>query len=255
LASERREVDNLKCNAYPCVKVYIFAKINANKFYFLEAGKMSSKTIIEIILSVIGSFATAGAIVMASASWLGKVWATRILEKEKNRFANEMFKLQSKADIELEALKKRFETNIISFNLGFQKEFEIYNNLWKAVVELRNQTVAVSLLSDSMENENDKISKTLKNEAVDKYFEAIKKVLLIYEMNKPFYPMNIYERASEMAKLCNDVMSSLVNHGSKGISKDYVDAIIQNARLFYRSFDELCEAIRKRIESASLITF
>jgi hypothetical protein len=214
---------------------------------------MTFQTVMEIALAVLGSVTTGGVIVAALSSWLGKVWANRILEKDKNYYAKEMFDLTSRAAKELEALKKRLETNATSFKLEFEKEFQIYTNLWSAVVNLRNQMFLVLTLSDSSNTDHGKVTQTSKSDAVKTSTDAIKEVLQIYDINKPFYPKNIYERASDVAKLCNKLLPLSVNYDPKNISSGYIDEIVKESRLLFQKADELCEAIRARVDTASSI--
>lgn len=52
----------------------------------------------QIALTILGSVGTAGAIVFALSSWLGKVWANRLMDKERHEYGLELTKLR--ADLE-----------------------------------------------------------------------------------------------------------------------------------------------------------
>ena len=49
----------------------------------------------KIITAMIASIGAGGAIVFALSTWLGKLWAQRILENEKHQLASELEKKQS----------------------------------------------------------------------------------------------------------------------------------------------------------------
>ena len=46
-----------------------------------------------IALTILGSIGTAGVIVLALSSWLGKVWAERLLENERQKNKIELTKI------------------------------------------------------------------------------------------------------------------------------------------------------------------
>jgi hypothetical protein len=82
------------------------------------------------------SFAVGGIAVPAIiglSTWLGKVWANRILEKDRVRYQTEMETL-------LEDLRTRQSKELFVHRLQFEKEFDIYKQLWVAVLALARTT-------------------------------------------------------------------------------------------------------------------
>src|SRR4030042_5993789 len=72
---------------------------------------------------------TATAIIIGLSSWLGKVWANRILEQDKTKY-----KIQ--VDTLLEDLRTKKKKELFVHQLQFEKEFEIYKQLWEKVLVL-----------------------------------------------------------------------------------------------------------------------
>jgi hypothetical protein len=79
-------------------------------------------------LSFLAGGTTVPAIVGLSA-WLGRVWANRILEKDRARYRTQMESL-------LEDLRTRESKELFVHRLQFEKEFEIYKQLWTGVLAL-----------------------------------------------------------------------------------------------------------------------
>jgi len=93
---------------------------------------MSIEEIFKISGAILGSVGGAAAIIFALSSWLGKVWAGRILEKDKLAYSSE-----------LERLKNQLQTNAdkqqLVFSLYFEGQFKLYNDLWVSLSELQNE--------------------------------------------------------------------------------------------------------------------
>ena len=64
---------------------------------------MTFQEILNIALTILGSIGIGGVIVLALSSWLGKVWANRIMDSEKQKYEKELTNLR--ADLERENQK------------------------------------------------------------------------------------------------------------------------------------------------------
>jgi len=54
---------------------------------------MTLQEIMNLALTILGSIGTAGIIVLALSSWLGKVWATRLMDNERHKHQIELAKI------------------------------------------------------------------------------------------------------------------------------------------------------------------
>ena len=93
---------------------------------------MNFEDIFKLAGAIVTSVGGAALIMMALSSWLGKVWANRILEKDKLKYSSELEKL--KTNLQNESQKQQFV-----FSMYFEGQFKIYNNLWLALSELQNE--------------------------------------------------------------------------------------------------------------------
>ncbi|MCZ6691811.1 MAG: hypothetical protein O7H41_19670 [Planctomycetota bacterium] len=85
------------------------------------------------LLEILGSIGVASAVLFGLSSWLGKVWANRILQRQKERgdLTLEQFKRDGAAVIE--SLRKEHTKEAYVHKLQFEKEFEIYVSLWRTI--------------------------------------------------------------------------------------------------------------------------
>ncbi|PSV38507.1 hypothetical protein [Photobacterium sp. GB-210] len=76
---------------------------------------MDSVDILKVSATIIGSVGSAGVIIFGLSSWLGKVWANRLMNNEKFKHQQELLEMseaiKNKNNIELEKLKAKIESN------------------------------------------------------------------------------------------------------------------------------------------------
>jgi len=80
--------------------------------------------------AVVASLGGGAALVLGISSYLGKIWAERILEKEKHQFEVEITRLTSELSLQVElakSIKIRY----------FENQFTLYHELWVILCNLR----------------------------------------------------------------------------------------------------------------------
>lgn len=93
---------------------------------------MNIEVVFKIAAAIITSIGGSAFIIVALSSWLGKVWASRILEKDKLKYSSELEAIKSE-------LQRESEKQKITFSLYFEGQFKLYNDLWLALSELKNE--------------------------------------------------------------------------------------------------------------------
>lgn len=93
---------------------------------------MSLEEVLKISAAIIGSVGSAAAVIFGLSSWLGKVWANRILEKDKLKYTTELEKIKTK-------LQNESQKQNLMFSLYFQGQFKLYNDLWVSLSELQSR--------------------------------------------------------------------------------------------------------------------
>ncbi|MCW9059920.1 MAG: hypothetical protein OQL11_13715 [Gammaproteobacteria bacterium] len=81
--------------------------------------------------AILASAGGAAAIIFGLSSWLGKVWANRILEQDKLRYTSELEKIKNK-------LQAESQQRQLMFSLYFEGQFKLYNDLWMSLSELQD---------------------------------------------------------------------------------------------------------------------
>lgn len=81
--------------------------------------------ILKLSITMLGSISMAGIIVFACSNWLGKVWANRLMEKEKLEYSKQ-----------LELLKNSFLKETESYKIKLKKSDYLFEKQFEATSEL-----------------------------------------------------------------------------------------------------------------------
>lgn len=81
---------------------------------------MEFQTVLEISSAILAALGGGAAIIFGFSSWLGKIWANRLMEKEKAGHAKALESLRSKLTHETESYKVKLKKS----EFLFEKEFE-----------------------------------------------------------------------------------------------------------------------------------
>jgi hypothetical protein len=169
---------------------------------------MSGYDVLKVVLGVIASLGGGGAIVLGLSGWLGKVWAERLMEKERHEHAQALESDRAKYAKELEALKAKYEQThrrlqneldktIYGHQLKTQTEFNALMELWKKVPPLESAlhwARMASVLSGA-----DAASLRM-----DQLTEATKNLQSLLSDFGPFVDARIYENLKKMISIANE---------------------------------------------------
>jgi hypothetical protein len=110
---------------------------------------MSGYDVLKVVVGVIASLGGGGAIVLGLSGWLGRVWAERLMERERHEYAQALESDRAKYGRELEELKAKYEhthrrlqaeleKTIYGHQLKTQTEFNALRELWRRVPPLED---------------------------------------------------------------------------------------------------------------------
>lgn len=154
----------------------------------------------------------------------------------------------------LEALKSEIksinEHKVHVTKSQFDLELSIYREIWEAMIPLYVSTSSLRPTIDTInseETEEERINRRFKE-----FAESYNKISGLIEKNKPFYSKEIYDCLIAVRKLCSQE------------ADEYLDKEYEERRVYWKQarknrvelnklVDEACEAIRIRIEQASVI--
>lgn len=166
------------------------------------------KEVIQTALAILGSIGVGGAIIAALSSWLGKVWAERLMAKETAKYREE-----------LERLTKQLERKNYVSKVRFDAEFAIYRELCSLTDEMER---AVYMLFPAEidhlpkdEDEQKKLFQQRYENAYSTYLKASKSL----SKNSAFIPKDIFDLFDKMKNLCRMQVNLYPHSLRTGVNK------------------------------------
>lgn len=98
---------------------------------------MNADLILEVVSKLIAYIGSGAMLVLGLSSWLGKVWANRILEKDKLKYHTELENVKNKYNQELAKYKSKLEKDKAVQLRYSEYQFNLYHDLWGSLVGLR----------------------------------------------------------------------------------------------------------------------
>ena len=196
--------------------------------------------------SFIGGSLSAGVIIVGLSSWLGKVWANRVLEQDKAKY-----KIQ--VDTLLQDLRTENSKELYVHRLQFEKEFEIYKELWGAMLELDK---AIRPLTNDVS-----FSSINKKETYSEIRKAFKKLNEIIFINRPFYSSEIFEETYRITELCQKICKCdrryerikkcSITEESNARFDEINEELDSTVAEIGKTINNICDKIRQRIWSTN----
>jgi hypothetical protein len=94
---------------------------------------------VKLATAFIVSIGGSSVVVIALAKWFGDFMSHRLLDSYNNKHENELEALKSKYANELEETKSELEKAKLQFVRYSEKQFELYNDLWKVLLYTKQQ--------------------------------------------------------------------------------------------------------------------
>lgn len=140
---------------------------------------------------------------------------------------------------------KRFKNDkaILVHKMQFEKEFEIYKELWPELMKLKGATLELrpicEVIREGQSEEEREIEKS------ENFNTPFKKCVNIFLQNKPFYPKDIYEMVEQIIKISRKEVYEWKDTKENRLS-NYKNAE-KNIEEISTEIEKVCLKIRDRI--------
>jgi len=139
----------------------------------------------------------------------------------------------------IEKLKSANEKGNLIHRLQFEKEFNIYHDLWGKIVELRKCATGLRPIMDYYDSEETETER--KKKRLNKLDKAYQECFDSLENNKPFYPEEVYTEINAVMKLSWDEAVEYRHGGT------YWESAETNIKAIVDGYENITKIIRKRI--------
>ena len=109
---------------------------------------MNLEEYVKLFTAFIVSIGGASVVVVALAKWFGDFLSHRLLDSYNNKHSQELEKIKNKYANELEETRSELEKAKLQFVRYSEKQFELYNDLWKVLLYTKQQADQLWLKAD-----------------------------------------------------------------------------------------------------------
>jgi len=160
---------------------------------------MSTNDIWSLTQAIFLAVGGAGAIIFGLSSFLSKVWAERILEKEKQAYTKELEDIRHRSSELITQLQASVDRAQYVNRATFDREFDTYRETWGKVVDLRAAVTSLRPIMDYVDPKQTEEDRKI--ERLKRFQESLSPFWEVYEKNRPFLPEKIYAACSDLVDL------------------------------------------------------
>lgn len=204
------------------------------------------KEIFEIVSAILISLGGGGTIIFALSSWLGKVWANKILENEKKEHQLEIENYKSQLSISLSKINSINERTLHIFKVQYDKEFDIYQDIWEKMYDCIVGTLNLYPVFEDVPVDNSEKEKWTKS----KYHNFVNKYNLYsrtIDRYAPFYRDDFYQSFIAVRNGCSKI-GNIFKHYNFDIKYNNTYAMVRNAQLTNEESKEVYISIPEELE-------
>lgn len=203
------------------------------------------KEAFEIAGAVILSLGGGSAIVWGLSSWLGKVWANRILESEKVKYSKQIEEYKAELEKSISRINAEQDKRLYISKTQYDNEYKIYQNIWEKLNNCVLTTIA--LYPGGIENVpvDEKEKEEYQMEKHKKYVQAYNEFSKAIQDNAPFYTKKFYGSFVAIRNDCSSI-GDLFFHYEWDIKYNLSYTLCRDEKMTSEERREMMET-RKRI--------
>jgi len=168
---------------------------------------MDIRVLIEVAGTILAGLGGAGLIIMAFASWLGKVWANRILEEDRLKYSRELEQIRSDLEKQHRLLQGNLDKAIHVHRVQFETEFRALSDIWEKLSQVRSRMEGLRPFFDIVGSDEDPTVRfSCRFRAFQDAFIAFGRAV---HDQSPFYPKEIYEELFEAVNVARREQTSV----------------------------------------------
>ncbi|HBL85173.1 MAG: hypothetical protein A2Y17_01385 [Clostridiales bacterium GWF2_38_85] len=160
--------------------------------------------IFKIASAIILSLGGSGIVLFGLSSWLGKVWANRILEKEKHQYDIEIENYKAKLETELSKINILYERASYISKAQYDNEIRIYINIWNDMHNCIMNTLSLYKIMEDVPLD-EKVKQDFNFKKYSTFVSSYNSFLDTIEKNAPFYKEYLYNDFILIRNKCHEL--------------------------------------------------
>lgn len=203
--------------------------------------------------AVIISLGGGGAIVLALSSWLGKVWAARILEEDRLKYQAALAQVHSELDQANRRLQVHFDKALHVHRAQFETEFSAMKTIWEKVMAVRGTMAGLRPMSnlaplDETPEQRDERFSVRRQE----FSAALGELKVAVFNNSPFISESLFRELFDKLLLAARAEDTSVAVHRRD-EADWYETGLKNLGLVMNSADKVSQLIRERVRSLAVV--
>jgi hypothetical protein len=154
----------------------------------------------KIIMSALGATSGASLILFGMSSWLGKIWANRILEKDRKKYTKELEQLKTNNQQTIDKFRAKLEATNLKLTIAYGGIFEKQVN---AILELYSKLLEL----ETGANENH----LREPEEWNAYRDLVNRAFTFYHEQRVLIPESLDDKILDTIKRAQDVLAHSTN--------------------------------------------
>jgi tetratricopeptide (TPR) repeat protein len=204
-----------------------------------EEQLISTGNVVVEALKLIVSGGIGGVIVAC----IGKLIVDRKLQMQKADIDSNLQKQKVEYDKQVESLRSKLQKKNTVHKLQFEKEFQLYGEPWKALVNVRKTVVITPFLDNNMPK--DKAHYDVYKGRFENAVDAFNKAKNLFEDHRPFYHDDVSKITKELLSQCRGHIGSV---GRMLKSGNFDDKLCDKAEELLKKVPEAIDEIEKVIK-------
>lgn len=208
---------------------------------------MTATEVFQVAAAVLASLGGAGALLWALSSFLAKVWAARILEADRAKYAVELERLKAEIEAKNKEFQGRVDKTIRVHRVQFETEFNALKDVWATLCRLRGvfgllrPIMSTAPFDETPDQKLAKLTERLKAVGV-----AFNEARTAADSLSPFYDATIYAAIEALLQTAHhELIDVQVSEPFKGV--EWWKTAQQNQEQLFAQADTVAALIRGRL--------
>jgi hypothetical protein len=219
---------------------------------------MTPKEILEVALAVVGSLGGGGAIVFGLSSYLGKVWADRGLEKQKQEYAQLNIAFNNQLGIATRRLQIELDAVGHLRKLTIESEFQKLNALWKSLAAVEITFGTLPRADMELRNFTEDQKQQYCFDLAMRFSNSVNEARTVWRQEALSIPPHIEKETAILLLVASDEQMTTLDHtyplgpasfANSEAQKKFFDLRSGRNSEFMKKLNELEDTIRKYLKS------
>jgi len=173
---------------------------------------MNTKEVWDVALAVIGALGGGGLIVVGLSSFLGKLWADRALDKQRQDYAQLNIAFTQQLDLATRRVQVELDAIGHLHKLRTESEFQKISELWKSIAMVENAFHALPIPGFVFNTGSEDQQQQTRFDSSMKFSMRLNEASLLWRLETLSIPPNIRQESGALLLIAHDELAQVFLH-------------------------------------------